>query len=171
MRSLAVAALFLVMGCSVTGCATEVHRTARAAGVRAADVQAVDVRAVDEQAVRDLWSQFEQAFNAGDAVAATQLYALQSDRIGADGTKVAGRAAIREKYAAMLARRMADPSRQPFHADIDVRFVRPDVALLDGSWSGQRDGRPVRGFFTLVATKERGQWSIAAGRDRGVVNK
>ena len=114
---------------------------------------------------------FERAFNDGDAIAAAQLYAVDSDRIGSDGEKVVGRELIRQRYAAMMQRRASAPASKPFHADIDVRFLRPDVAMLDGSWRGTRAGRPVRGFFTLTATKQNGRWSFAAGRDRGVVEQ
>ena len=123
----------------------------------------------EERALQDLWSEFERAFNAGDAAAAAKLYAPDSDRIGANGVKVSGREEIEKKYAAMLTRRAADPSSKPFHATIEVRLLHPHVALLDGSWRGVRAGKPVRGFFTLTATKQRGRWLIAAGRDRGVV--
>ncbi|MFT6082194.1 MAG: hypothetical protein ACJAYX_004250 [Planctomycetota bacterium] len=123
----------------------------------------------EERALQGLWAKFERAFNDGDAVAAAKLYATDSDRIGSNGVKVSGREAIEKKYGAMLERRAADPSSKPFHATIEVRLLRPDVALLDGSWSGARAGKPVRGFFTLTATKQQGRWLIAAGRDRGVV--
>ncbi|MFT4511842.1 MAG: hypothetical protein ACI89X_001048 [Planctomycetota bacterium] len=125
--------------------------------------------AIEERALQDLWSEFERAFNAGDAPAAAKLYAKDSDRIGSNGVKVSGREEIEKKYAAMLGRRAADPSSKPFHATIEVRLLRPDVALLDGSWSGMRAGKSVRGLFTLTATKQRGRWLIAAGRDRGIV--
>jgi len=69
----------------------------------------------------------------------------------------------------MLARRAADPSAVPFHAEIRVRLLTADVALLDGSWSGVPNGVTVRGLFTLTARKCDGQWLVVAGRDRGVV--
>ena len=147
MRS-AIALIFLA-GLVVTGCVAD--------------------PAADKRALQELWSKFERAFNAGDATAAASLYAKDSDRIGSSGVKVTGRDEIEKKYAAMLARRAADPSSNPFHATIEVRLLRPDVALLDGSWRGMRAGEPVRGFFTLTATKQSGRWLIAAGRDRGVV--
>tara|TARA_R110002073_G_scaffold211163_5_gene371550 strand:- start:1675 stop:2133 length:459 start_codon:yes stop_codon:yes gene_type:complete len=142
-------ALVLLAGLAASGCVTD----------SAAEVRALHV----------LWREFENAFNAGDATAAASLYAPDGDRIGSTGVKVSGRAEIEKKYAAMLARRAADPSSKPLHATMEVRLLRPDVALLDGSWTGQRAGKPVRGFFTLTATKQQGRWLIAAGRDRGVV--
>jgi uncharacterized protein (TIGR02246 family) len=126
-------------------------------------------QARDEQALRALWRGFEQAFNRGDAEAVAGFYALDADRISASGELVIGRAQIRTGYQAMLARRAADPSTAPFHAEIRVRFVTADVALLDGTWSGVRDGRELRGQFTLTAKRRGGRWLLAAGRDRGVI--
>lgn len=126
-------------------------------------------RANDERALHELWRRFERAFNDGDSVAAASVYAPDADRISASGELVSGRDEIQKRYAAMLQRRAADSSSVPFHAEIRVRLLTADVALLDGAWSGVRDGGTVRGHFTLTATKQDGQWLIAAGRDRGVI--
>jgi len=129
---------------------------------------AVD-RASEERSLLQMWAEFERAFNEGDAVKAASLYAIDSDRISAAGLKVSGRDQIEQGYQVLLARRAADPSSAPFRASIEVRLLKDDVALLDGSWTGVRSGVPVRGLFTLVLTKEHGCWRIAAGRDRGVI--
>lgn len=126
-------------------------------------------RANDERALHELWRRFERAFNDGDAETAASVYAPDADRISSSGELVTGRDEIQKRYAAMLARRSADPSTVPFHAEIRVRLLTAEVALLDGTWSGVRDGGTVRGFFTLTAMKCDGQWLIVAGRDRGVI--
>lgn len=135
----------------------------------AASCVAPSDRASDEQALHELWRQFEQAFNAGDAKAAANLYAPDADRISSRGDRVSGRAAIEKGYAALLARRQADPTSKPFHATMQVRLLTDDVGILDGEWQGMRDGKPVRGQFTLMATRQDGVWRLAAGRDRGVI--
>ena len=61
---------------------------------------------------------------------------------------------------------LARPSRQTSEAtrvqfEYDVRFLRPDVVLIDGYYI-QPTGR--RGMFTVVATREDGEWRMAAGR-------
>jgi len=126
--------------------------------------------AEDERDLRALWRSFEQAFNAGDAEAVANFYAPDADRIGADGELVVGRDKILTRYEATLARRRADPTTVPFHAEIRVRLLSREVALLDGFWSGVRDGGVIRGHFTLTAKKLAGRWLIAAGRDRGVIS-
>lgn len=126
-------------------------------------------RAADEAALRALWGAFEQAFNAGDAQAVAAHYAPDADRIGTDGVREQGRAAIAAGYAELLSRRAADPTRAPFRADLAIRWLHPDVALLDGTWAGSRDGQPVRGQFTLAAVRRGDRWLLAAGRDRGLI--
>lgn len=125
--------------------------------------------AAEQQALQQLWVDFENAFNRGDAAAVASYYQVDADRIDANGTQVIGRDQIQQGYAAVLARRAADASTKPFHATIQVRLLRTDVAILDGVWTGSRAGEAVRGHFTLLATKEGGRWSLAAGRDQGVV--
>lgn len=123
----------------------------------------------DERALHELWRRFERAFNAGDAKAAASLYAVDADRINSRGERVTGRAAIEKGYAALLARRQADPTSKPFHATMRVRLLSDGVGVLDGEWQGTRDGKLVRGQFTLMATRQAGTWLLAAGRDRGVI--
>ncbi len=56
------------------------------------------------------------------------------------------------------------------HSEIDqIRFVRPDVAVVDASWMLRTpDGEPFpikRSSMGLVATKDNGVWSIAVLRN------
>ncbi len=125
--------------------------------------------ATDEKVLQDLWSDFEAAFNRNDAKAIAGFYTPDGDRISSTGKYSKGRESIEAEYQVIFDRRKADPTIRPFHAEIEIRFLRPDVALLDGTWKGKRDGKDVRGTFTLTATKENGKWYIAAGRDRGVL--
>ena len=120
--------------------------------------------AADEAAVRALWQQFEDAFNAGDAGKIGPLFTPNADRISGSGAPMFGREEIRRQYGAMLERRAADPSAVPLRANIKVRFLRPDVALLDAEWQGTRARQPVAGRFTMIALKQNGRWLFDAGR-------
>lgn len=122
-----------------------------------------------ERAVSELWQTFENAFNAGDAATAANCYAEDADRIGSSGVRITGRDQIEQHYAALLARRAADPPSAAFRPTIHIRVLHAEAALLDGSWSGMRAGVAVRGHFTMVATKRAGQWRLVAGRDLGIV--
>ena len=125
----------------------------------------------EEAAIRDMWYRFEKAFNDTDAKAAAAIYAPDGDRVNSSGVYSKGRKEIEKGYQAIFDRRKGDSSSVPFHAKIEVRFLRPDVALLDGTWTGNRGGKKVKGVFTLFVTKEDGVWLIAAGRDRGVIDE
>jgi len=120
--------------------------------------------------VRDLWERFEQAFNAYDAVKVAELYAPNADRVDAGGEWARGRREIRKQYEAELKRRKSDPSIRPFRPTIRLRFIRPDVAMIDGEWDWMRSGRSVRGQFTVVASKEKGRWWITSGRVRALLS-
>ena len=114
--------------------------------------------------VREMWQGFEPAYNAGDAATIASFFSEDADRINSAGARVRGRHAIEKDYAEMLAKRAADPGVQPFKPRVYIRFVQPDVALVDGEWAGQRDGKPVGGRFVLVAAKTAGRWKFEAAR-------
>ncbi len=118
----------------------------------------------DERALRGLWQQLETGLNAGDAKSIAATFAEDADRVSGAGPWVRGRAAIEKQYAQMIGGRAADPATEPLRADITVRFLKPDVALVDGRWRGRRGGRAVAGHFLLVATKRANGWLFDAGR-------
>jgi uncharacterized protein (TIGR02246 family) len=125
--------------------------------------------ASEEQAVRLMWQQFEELFHRGDSEGISQLYTADADRRDGQAEHARGRAAVRQMYEDMI---LARPSRQNTEAtrvrfECQVRFLRPDVALLDGFYI-QPSG--IRGMFTVVATKEQGAWRMAAGRAGAILD-
>jgi uncharacterized protein (TIGR02246 family) len=105
-------------------------------------------------------------YSRGDYKGVAKLYAPDADRGISGSTEIArGRFAIEQMYQRELTG--WDGSR--VHDSIRVRFLRPDVALLDGFGpdSGAKDS-PVA-IYTVVLTKQDSRWMIAAGRPRGVV--
>jgi uncharacterized protein (TIGR02246 family) len=123
----------------------------------------------EENAVRAMWVQFEKYFDDSDVDGLASLYALDSDRFTNDGRKAEGRSDVREVYAKIVANRaLGPPLKKGYHANISIRFLRPDVAIVDGI-SKRTAG--VTSYFTIVVTKEDGDWLIAAGRPRGSVQE
>jgi uncharacterized protein (TIGR02246 family) len=122
----------------------------------------------DEAALRQLWDQFEEAFNRGDATKIASLYAPDGDRIDRDMDVARGRTEIAAQYEKEFARRKADASTVPLHAKLVIRFLDPQIAVLDGDWDGFRSGKKVHGQFTVIARKGVNSWQIAAGRVRGL---
>jgi uncharacterized protein (TIGR02246 family) len=124
-------------------------------------------QADEELALRELWSQFREYYAANDAEGVASLYAEDSDRFANISEKAVGRAEVMEQYRAILERRKAAPPTTRFKpTEITIRFLRPDVAILDGISSPTESTRV---HFTVIATKEDGRWWIAAGRPRGRV--
>ncbi len=71
------------------------------------------------------------------------------------------------QYAAAIASRQADPATIPYTgSEITVRFLRPDIAIIDGTTVRNSEETSQ---FTVIATNTDGQWLIAAGRPRGLV--
>jgi uncharacterized protein (TIGR02246 family) len=122
----------------------------------------------EKAAIQTLWQRFEEAFNSSDVNTVASLYSPDGDRINSDMEIAKGRAEIAAQYEKEFARRKADPSSVPFHAKITIRFLDPQIAILDGEWEGFRAGKRVRGQFTGIVTKGADGWQIAAGRVRGI---
>jgi uncharacterized protein (TIGR02246 family) len=117
-----------------------------------------------EADVRSMVGRLVDAINSRDAVAASKLYAADADRIEATGgTHAKGRQAIAAMYRALFDQ---VPSETRYRFDYEVRFIRPDVALLDGTATGTSGATAP---FTLVVTKEVDGWMVAAGRQGRVV--
>jgi uncharacterized protein (TIGR02246 family) len=118
----------------------------------------------DMRTVREIWQGFEAAYNAGDAATIAAFFSPDADRINASNVRTRGRAAIEKDYAEMLAKRAAIPNVQPFKPKISIRFVKPEVALIDGEWTGEQNGKSTGGRFVLVAIKNAGRWQLDAAR-------
>lgn len=120
-------------------------------------------------AIRAVFDRFVQYFNDGDSEAIGELYAENADRRVASGEHARGRAEVAAMYEASFLRRTqrTNPPDGRTEFEYEIRFLRPDVALVDGFYllpSGRR------GIFTVVATKEDGHWFMAAGRAGGLVD-
>ena len=121
----------------------------------------------DEVTIRGMWKQFEDAFNRNDAMKVASLYAADGDRINSNFELAKGRQEIAGQYEKEFAKRKADPTTLPFHAEIRIRFLDRLVAILDGEWQGVQRGKNVSGQFTGVLKRSASGWEIAAGRVRG----
>ena len=122
----------------------------------------------DEATIRSMWKQFEDAFNRNDAAKVASLYAADGDRINSNFELAKGRQEIATQYEKEFAKRKADPTTVPFHAEITIRLLNPQIAILDGEWQGVQQGKNVGGQFTGVLKRSASGWEIAAGRVRGV---
>lgn len=117
----------------------------------------------DEQALQEQNEAFVAAFNKGDIKAVAEAYAPDADFLSAQGQRVKGRDAL-EKY---FARGFAESKGLELkHSDSSIRFLKPDVAIADGTWeiTGRPQGNPARGHYTAILMKRDGQWLIVYDR-------
>ena len=123
----------------------------------------------DEDAIRARTDEFEQAVGRGDAKAIGGLFVEDSDLVDQAGVMHHGRAAIEERY-----QKLFDGAYEGAQANLEVtavRFVRPEIAIVDGTYelNGMKspEGLPlgiIRGMFTNVFVKQDGQWMIHCSR-------
>ena len=119
----------------------------------------------EEAAIRAVWARFEEAFNRGDAKTIASIYSVNGDRINQQGELASGRDAIERQYRKQLDDWKAEFGTRRFHADLAIRFVRPDVAIVDGRLDSLTTATSaIVAHFTVIAEKQSGNWLIAAGR-------
>lgn len=123
----------------------------------------------DEQTIRQLYAQYDAAWNKGDVAALTTAWADDADHVEPDGRAIKGRAALEKELGQRFATDLKGThSQQTITA---VRFVTPDVALVDASYevTGIRNpqGQPapaLKGRYLDVWAKRTGKWQIVADR-------
>ena len=118
----------------------------------------------DRAALEDIVHRLESAWNAMDGSAFAAPFATEADFVNIRGEHFRGRPAIAAGHAALFQGIYAGSTN---HYTVEAaRLLRPDVALvrvhstLDtprGPFAGRHGAR-----FSLVITKERDGWEIAA---------
>jgi uncharacterized protein (TIGR02246 family) len=135
-----------------------------AVGVRA---QAPD--AADEKDVRAISGQLQDAWNRADPRMLADLFLTDGDYISSTGRTARGRNEVEKAFAQQWA---GIYKKTKIAVTVTaVRFVRRDVAILDGAFdvSGMKDASgkvlPSRsGLSTIVAVKKGDRWYVAALR-------
>src|ERR671917_2199419 len=129
------------------------------------DHHATTTNPADEAAVRDLYQQLMDGWNRSSGEAFAAVFSEDGDLVAFDGTHFRGRKEIAPFHQQLFEKwlkgtRLVGEVR-------DVRFLGPDVALMHAVGStvmrGKSEPSPERDSIqTLVATREGGQWRIAA---------
>jgi len=123
-----------------------------------------DFAPADRAALENIVRQLEAAWNGMDGSAFAAPFAADADFINIRGEHFRGQAAIAAGHAAIFRTIYA---RSTNHLTVEgARLLRPEVALVrvhstldapQGPLAGRHEAR-----FSLVLTKERGGWEIAA---------
>lgn len=120
--------------------------------------------ASDEAAVRAHFASFSDAWIKGDARAVAEGFAEDADLVRPGEPRVVGRAAIETFYARMFAGPLQGVAKT---MKVDhVRFVSPEVAVVDSSYTLDREtpAMRARGASVTVLAKRAGAWTTVASR-------
>lgn len=117
----------------------------------------------DEAAIRTILDARNAAYNRHDAKAMTSVYAADVDLFTGTGRYLRGRAELERYYAELF--NGADKTAVVTISMVNLRFLTPDVALLDidGTVTGRDDGT-ARNHATWTYAKRNGKWEVVAIR-------
>ena len=114
-----------------------------------------------EDVVRATLQTYATAWNAADAHGIADLYTVDADYTGYGSVMTRGRGEIEARYASLFAGAFAGTQ---LAVDMSsLRFIKPDVAIVDGSLdltANAPDGTPQvsKGLFIAIMTLDGDQW-------------
>jgi uncharacterized protein (TIGR02246 family) len=121
----------------------------------------------DEAAIRNVITKITEYFNNHDAKAMASVFAIDGDLVNVYGTRLHSQSTIETGLTWM--NRTLVPTATLRTVDIEVRFIRPDVAIAhvtnELSDQGNPGEQPVpqhHGLSIRVFVKESGVWRVAA---------
>ena len=128
-----------------------------------------DGPAADEAALREHVKQLETGWNTKSGAAFAKPFADDADYVVINGMYIKGRATIESAHQRIFDTIFKDTTISLTVKQ--VRFLRPDVAVVhvNGFRQGVEKGVTDEAMITLVMTKEKGSWSIAAFQNTSVV--
>jgi len=136
-----------------------------------------EARAMDEKdttAIRRIATQWEEAWNRHDMSAMAALLTDDADFVNVGGMHWKGREQIEREHA----KRHQMQLKESVWAtrDVQVQFLKPDLALVHIEWAihGDRDPdgtlrKPRLGVFTWVMLKDKDTWRIRAAHNTNVI--
>ena len=127
-----------------------------------------DNQAADEAALRANVKQLEDGWNTKSGALFAKPFAEDADYVVINGMYIKGRAVIETQHQRIFNTIFKDTSVSLTVKQ--VRFLRPDVAVVhvNGFRLGPEKGVTYEAMITLVMTKEKGNWSIAAFQNTSV---
>ena len=127
----------------------------------------------DEAAVRENVRQLESGWNAKSGASVAKPFAEDADYVVINGMQIKGRVGIAEGHQGIFDTIYKDSTLGL--SVKQVRFLRPDVAVvhvaahLKNTQNGQT--QETDAVITLVMTKDKGEWKIAAFQNTGVAGQ
>ncbi len=132
--------------------------------------QKTDDKSEDAAAIRANVEQMVKGWNMKSGAEFAKPFAEDSDYVVINGMHIKGRAANAESHQHIFDTIYKDSSIVPIVKQI--RFLRPDIAVVHGesnlTFKINGEERRGKGMVTLVMTKEKGKWSIAAFQNTAI---
>ncbi len=127
----------------------------------------------DTEAVKQIERRWQEAWNRHDMKALAALVAEDVDFITVSGIWLKGRMAFEEHHTRVHAMQFKESVWAT--TDVQVKFLKPDIALVHVNWGlrGDKDPdgtprQPRRGIFTRIVTKQGGKWLIQASQNTNI---
>jgi uncharacterized protein (TIGR02246 family) len=123
-----------------------------------------EVKDPDDEAIRKSAAAFTTAYNAHDAKAVSELFALKAEVTDEDGELIKGREAIQQNFATMFKK---FPKCKVEVEVTSIRVLTPNIALEEGIVRGNPvpDEATNVSSYVVVHVKVDGHWLIASVSD------
>lgn len=124
--------------------------------------------AADESAMREAVKQMETGWNTKSGALSAKAFAEDADYVVINGNHLKGRAAIESGHQRIFDTIYKDTTLSL--AVQQIRFLRPDVAVVHvkGQRTSVTNERNQGALITLVMTKEKSGWTIAAFQNTAI---
>jgi uncharacterized protein (TIGR02246 family) len=157
--------LLVATAAAVSGLAVslflQLPRAADAAGQERTKAQ--DNRTSDEQAIRKAGGAYVEAMNKGDLNAMMASFTPDADYIDESGKRTHGKEALTALFKKGLAENKGSKITGKMNS---VKFLRPEVAMVDGSLEFVApDGTKETSRYAVAWVKSGDRWLISSARD------
>ena len=125
-------------------------------------------QSADIAAIQQVRADLDAAYDKRDAVAFSELFFADADFQWHTGDLLKDRNEIQQHFANSF--KIMPPDYRHITTFERIRFIKPDVAIGDGTVVIAREGAPqnekpyLKVLLTCVGKKEKGQWRISAVR-------
>lgn len=125
-------------------------------------------QSADITAIKQLMANIDEVYNKRDAAAYSGYFTEDADFLWATGKLSNGRSEIQQQVTNAFS--MVAPEYKHISDMQKIRFLKPDIAIGDGTVAFVREGAPENekpvwiALANCVLKKEKGQWRCAAVR-------